>query len=397
MEPLDKDKDGYEIEPWRDPKNPNHVVLDPETMDQWKQLEDHSERKPGPMNHWRYNITANHTGIPTFFKLPIAVTPEDLKAGGIEVAIFGAPYGSYMPGSGGGNVLGPMVVRSVRDMVIYSSPPIMGWSEFETGINAFAEMKMVDYGDINVDPWSPERSQEELRRVTREVAQAGAIPVVVGGDHAIPYGIIQAMNDAHGKGNYAVVHYDAHPDWSTKAYGHYVNNGAFGEMVRQGIVPGENLFHIGISSGSYGTQYYQHMLVNGSHLWTSTQIIKPGGVEKMHQELLKKFEKIYVTFDVDTFDVSYAPGTSSSEFTALTPNQLFPQMRRLAASKKLIALDVVEYNPTMDNQSKQTARLVRRIMFQFLVGTSMRKKGMDPDYIQPTVPGEAFRKRDAGQ
>ena len=72
-------------------------------------------------------------------------------------------------------------------------------------------------------------------------------------------------------------------------------------------------------------------------------------------------------------------------------------MRRLGASKEIIALDVVEYNPTMNNQSKQTARLVRRIMFQFLVGMSMKKKGMDPDYIQPEVTGESFRERDAAE
>ena len=69
----------------------------------------------------------------------------------------------------------------------------------------------------------------------------------------------------------------------------------------------------------------------------------------------------------------------------MSPNVLFPFMRKLAASKEVVDLDVVEYSPYMDNRGHQTARLVNKIMVQYLTAIAMKRKGLDPDYIHPLV------------
>jgi len=112
------------------------------------------------------------------------------------------------------------------------------------------------------------------------------------------------------------------------------------------------------------------------------------GIDKTFDNLMKDLkgvDKIYITFDIDVFDMAYAPGTGSSEPTGMTPNMLFHFMRKLAASKEVVGIDVVEYQPFMDNRGQQTARLVNRIMFEFLTGIAMKKNGVDPNYIHPRV------------
>ena len=97
---------------------------------------------------------------------------------------------------------------------------------------------------------------------------------------------------------------------------------------------------------------------------------------------------IYVSFDIDVFDMSYAPGTGSSSPTGVTPSDLFPHLREFAATKTIVGFDIVEYNPFYDNRGQQTARLARRIMLQFLTGIAMKKEGMDPKYVNPRIKGD---------
>ena len=115
-------------------------------------------REPGPINIQRFHGGAGWSGIPTFFKQPIALTPEDLKAGDVDVAIFGA-Y-TDMGGGTRGAAWGPMAFRA--------SPSTVGWGAFAmdhmlTLVNPFEELSIVDYGDAPVDMLSTERSMPAIR------------------------------------------------------------------------------------------------------------------------------------------------------------------------------------------------------------------------------------------
>ena len=201
--------------PHIDPAEPDKLLIrQDDSTDIWRALRER-DREPGPMNLSRYALNFEPTGVKTFFGLPVAVTPEDLLAGKVDVAIFGAPSAA-LPHSHG-SVWAPMAVRGNRDWGTYGRPDFpLSWIEYETLINPFETLTAVDYGDTGFNPYYNALVLEEIRRVTREVAETGAIPFVVGGDHAIPNGTFRGIVDVYGRKNVAFMHFDVHLDRGTR-------------------------------------------------------------------------------------------------------------------------------------------------------------------------------------
>lgn len=83
----------------------------------------------------------------------------------------------------------------------------------------------VDYGDAGVDPWSTEKSHEEVRRRVREIVEAGAIPIVLGGDHSLKRPDVGALADVYSPGNVGVIHFDAHYDAASNHFGYTYTHG----------------------------------------------------------------------------------------------------------------------------------------------------------------------------
>ena len=151
--------------------------------------------------------------------------------------------------------------------------------------------------------------------------------------------------------------------------------------VEEGLLDGKEVVQFGMGAPAFGEDLYEEILKEGGTVIHLHEILRDGmdaSFDKIY-EVFKDVELIYVSFDVDVFDMSYAPGTGSSEPTGLAPNDLFPKMREFAATKTIVGFDLVEFNPFYDNKGQQTARLCRRIMLQFLTGIAMKKAGMDPD------------------
>ena len=361
-----------------------------ETTEAWRTLRD-QKREPGPIDIQRYQLNFEPTGPRTFFQLPVAMTQEDLKAGKVDIAIFGAPS-SALPHSHG-SIWAPMAVRGNRDYGGYGGDKSfpLGWIEYETLINPFETLTAVDYGDAGVNPYFNASVLEEIRRITREIAETGAIPFAVGGDHAVPNGTFRGIVDVYGRKNVGFVHFDVHLDRGTGKMGAFYHGGSYMTLaVQEGLVEGRHVVQFGMGSPSFGESLYDEVLKEGGKVYHLHEI-RRDGVETIYKKMLKDLEDIeliYISFDVDVFDMSYAPGTGSSEPTGMTPNELFPIMRKLAATKSVVGFDVVEFNPFYDNRGEQTARLVRRIMLQFLTGIAMKERGMDPDYIHPRVSGK---------
>ena len=205
-------------------------------------------REPGPINIQRFPGGPGWAGIPTFFKLPIALTPEDLKAGDVDVAIIGAH--TDMGGGYRGAAWGPMAFRA--------SPSTVGWGAFAmdhmlTLINPFEDLVMVDYGDAPVDMLSTERSMHAIREFIRQIAAVkrkdgkNVIPVIIGGDHSLMYSDVAGLADVYGKGNVGVIHFDAHYDASSRLFGHLISHGQpVYRLIEEGHVPGKNFIQVGL-------------------------------------------------------------------------------------------------------------------------------------------------------
>ena len=379
--------------PWPhiDPDNPDVIKIsrNPST-DIWREELGQGERKPGPIQLQRYQLQMEPVGIKTFFQRPICLTPEDLKAGKVDVAIFGAPTGALAHSAG--CVWAPAEIRYTRDYGGYGAGKFpLSWIEYETLINPFSIIEVVDYADAGYDPYSNTRTLEEIRKKAREVAETGAIPFAIGGDHSIPNATFRGIVDVYGKNKVALVHFDVHLDRGKGKFGHFYHSGSFMTLaVKDGLCRGDQVVQFGMATPVFGEDLWDEVYKEGGTVYHLHEIRRDGvdaTFEKMY-EVLKDTDLVYLSFDIDTFDMSYAPGTGSSSPTGMTPNDLFPKLREFCATKTIVGLDIVEYNPFYDNRGQQTARLCRRVMLQFLTGIAMKKKGMDPKYVHPRIKGK---------
>ena len=380
--------------PHIDPADPDRPrVTGDESTNMWRSERDlgrNPQRAPGAIDIQRYDIQLESVGIKTFYHLPLALNQEDLIASEVDIAIFGAPTGA-LPHSAG-NMWSPAEVRYTKDWGGYGDPKFpLSWIEYETLLNPFGMLNAVDYGDAGMDAYSQSRTLEEIRRITREIAETGAIPFAVGGDHSVPNGTFRGIVDVYGKKRVGFLHFDVHLDRGTGKFGAFYHSGSFMTLaVEEGLLDGSHIVQFGMGAPAFGEDLYDEILKEGGKVYHLHEI-RRDGVDAVFEKIYKDFEGIdliYVSFDVDVFDVSYAPGTGSSEPTGMSPNELFPHMRKFAATKSIVGFDVVEFNPFYDNRGGQTARLVRRIMFQFITGIAMKKAGIDPDYIHPRVSGK---------
>ncbi len=356
----------------------------------WQQTRDDlmKGREPGPINVQRFPGGPGFMGIPTFFKLPIALTPEDLKAGDVDVAIVGA-Y-TDMGGGGRGAAWGPMAFRA--------SPSTVGWGAFSmdhmlTLVNPFEEMTMVDYGDAPVDFLSTERTMPAIREFIRQIAAVvrkdgtHVIPLIIGGDHSLMYSDVAGLADVYGKGNVGVIHFDAHYDATKNLFGHMISHGQpVYRLIEEGHVPGKNFIQVGLRGYYPDEESFVWMREQGFRYHTMAEVEERGWKEVM-EDIIREAkdgpENLFISFDIDVMDPAYTPGTGTPEPNGLTPRETFPLIRRLCAESNVVGFELVELLPYRV-PGYETVLNSERIVRECLVGIAMRKKGIaDEHYLAP--------------
>ena len=351
-------------------------------------------REPGLINVQRFRGGAGWFGIPTFFKLPIALTPEDLAAGNVDVAIFGG-YTDMGAGTRGA-AWGPQAFRA--------SPSTVGWGDFSmdhmlTLVNPFEELVMVDYGDAPVDPLSTERSMHAIREFVREVAavknKSGkhVFPLIIGGDHSLMYSDVAALADVYGKGNVGVIHFDAHYDASKSLFGHLISHSQpVYRLIEEGHVPGKNFIQVGLRGYYPNKESFEWMREQGFRYHTMAEIEKrgwPDVMEDIIREAKDGPENVFISFDIDVMDPAYTPATGTPEPNGLTPRETFPLIRRLCAESNVVGFELVELLPYRV-AGYETVLNSERIVRECLVGLAMRKKGIDAKhYLAPLTVDDA--------
>jgi len=339
-------------------------------------------RDPGPINVNRYLYAGPKTGIPTFFNLPIAMTPEDLVAGEVDVALMGA--GLDMGSGYRGAAYGP---RAVRTAEIYIGTGMNEPQHMHTMVSEFNELVMVDYGDIAVDGLSTERSLEHIREVVREVASTGTIPFIIGGDHSLMYPDVAGVVDAYGVGNVGIVHFDAHYDACVGYGAHMISHGQpVRRLFNEELVPGKNFIQVGLRGTWPSNRGFEWMRENGLRYHTMAEIEKNGWDATMQRVLDEAFEGpeyIFISFDIDVLDPAFTPGTGTPEPAGLTTREVFPIIRNLCAMNQIVGFELVEMNPLVD-PGYTTAMNAARVVKECLNGIAMRKRGLtEKNYLSP--------------
>lgn len=338
-------------------------------------------RQPGPINLNRYMGAGPKQGIPTFFNLPVALTPEDLRAGRVDVAIVGA--GLDMGSGYRGAAYGP---RAVRTGEVYKGQGLVTPEHMHVMVSPFNELNVVDYGDIAVDYLSTENSVGEIRSVVREIAETGAIPIIVGGDHSLMYPDVAGLVDVYGKGNVGVVHFDAHFD-AGQGGAHLLSHGQpVYRLFNEQLVPGKNFIQVGLRGYWPGRESFEWMREHGLRYHTMAEIERQGWdavMRRVLQEAREGPEKLFISFDVDVLDPAYMPGTGTPEPGGLTMREALPIVRRLCAETDVVGFELVEVSPLAD-PGYTTALNANRILRECLTGIAMRRNGLTGEhYLSP--------------
>jgi agmatinase len=317
-----------------------------------------------PLQRWRqYGEKPDYAGLLTFGTLPYTQDPAELS--GIDVAIVGAPTDDLVSDRPGAR-FGPRAIRAA------SCPP---GPHLEAKIDAMAELKLVDYGDAPVLPADPVRSHEAIERTVGEVVAAGAVPIILGGDHSIAEPDIRAC--ATGRGPVGLVHFDTHTDTGTEVYGVEISHGTpMYRLVEQGHVDPKRYVQIGLRGYWPGPQEFgwQEQLGITSFFMHDVRRL---GIEAVIEQTLEVVGQgpTYLTVDVDVLDPAFAPGTGTPEPGGMTSADLLWACRTVASRLELVGAEVVEVIPTAPGSSDLTALVADRLVREILTGLALRRRG----------------------
>ena len=347
---------------------------DNEDRDVWSQLRDMSqypEREPGLIPTGRLWAP----GVKSFFGLPIALTPADLKAAKVDVAMLGAPVDMGYGFRGAGK--GPDALRAGIIGLDSSNSGML--PHMHVGVAWKRSLVAVDYGNSPIDPLSTERSMPPVRKLVREIAETGAIPVIIGGDHSLEYPNVAAVTDVYGKENVGVIHFDAHFDAGSGGGGHLISHGKpIRRLVEDGHILGKNYIQVGLRGYWPGEDGFNWMREHGMRYHTMAEIERDGWdivMDRVMNEAFDGPEYLYVSFDIDVLDPAFMPGTGTPESGGLLPREVFPLLRTLCSENRMVGFDVVELNPLVDS-GYTTVLNTHRLLQECLTGIAMRKEGI---------------------
>ena len=326
-------------------------------------------------------------GLQTFGKLPVCLTPEDLVAGEIDVAVCGVPWDATATARPGTR-FGPQAIRSCDYVGGYGYPH----NHLGVRVDAFEQLKMCDYGDAPVSLGNPMRTFVGVRKFVGTIVTSGAIPIVLGGDHSITWPCAMAVADHHGHGTVGIVHFDAHADTAPDTPGHLASHGTpMRKLIESGAVPGRNFVQVGLrgywpTPDTLGWMEEQQMRTH-----FMAEIERDGFdvvLERAVDEALDSADHLYLSLDIDVADPAFAPATGTPEPGGLTSSQVMRAVRRLSAEVGIVGMDVVEVSPPYDGPGAITALLANRAVREAMTGTAMRRLGLtEPDYLDPRAAG----------
>ncbi len=371
-----------------------HLNPDDPSFNAWKAMRDDlSEgREPGPINVQRYKGNFPWVGIPTFFHLPIALTPEDLKAGEVDAAIMGAEVVGGMRA----RTWGPAEMRNPRQSEVYHLWGDWAMPPLDSGVTWEHELHVVDYGDAPMEPLSIERTLPEVRKMVRSIAEVElkngkrTVPIIIGGGHALMYPDYAGLADVYGKNKIGVIHFDAHQDYAPIGFGHVNTHGnPVRQTIADGLLEGNMFVQVGLRGPtSTDVPTLKEARKAGIKYHTMAEVEKRGWepvMEDALKEVRKQADHLFISFDVDVVDPAFIPGTATPEPGGLYMREVLPMMRRLCAENDVVGVEIVELKPDADvgYTSVQNAKTVLR---QCLNGMAMRKKGLtEPGYLDPIM------------
>jgi agmatinase len=316
-----------------------------------------------PLERWReYGEKPDFAGPVSYGGAPYTQDPALLE--GFDIAIVGAPTDDLVSDRPGTR-FGPRAIRSA------SCPAGM---HLEANIDAFAALRIVDYGDAAVLPADAARSHAAIEATVGEVVAAGLLPIVLGGDHSIAEPDIRACARPHGK--VGLVHFDTHTDTGTQVFGVEVSHGTpMYRLVRDGHVDPSRYVQIGLRGYWPGEPEFAWQAEQGITSFFMHDVRELGIASIVEQTTaIVGSGPVFLSVDVDVLDPAFAPGTGTPEPGGMTSADLLWAVRALAERLELVGADVVEVIPTAVGSADVTALVADRIVRETLTGIALRRR-----------------------
>ena len=294
-------------------------------------------------------------GINTFLKSPYCEDVNNVTD--YEVAFVGAPFDmgtTYRPGTR----FGPQAVRRIS--ALYD-----GYS-LDLGVDILEELEICDIGDIFVIPSNIEKTFDQIDRAVAHIYSRGVFPVIVGGDHSVSYPNIRGIAK-HLDGNLGIIHFDRHIDIQEKDMDERMHTTHFFHATNIPNVKPENLVQIAIG-GWYGSRPGLTVARERETTVITIGDIEDMGIERAVEIALevawKDCKAVFLSFDIDSVDIGFTPGTGSPEPGGLLPREALKAVRMIA-KEGLCGMDLVEISPPYD-VSDMTAQLGCRVIMDVL-------------------------------
>ncbi len=325
-----------------------------------------------------------YVGPTTFSNLPWITDPAELRARNVDVAIIGAPFDdmvTHRPGTR----FGPRAIREAQ----YSSG---GLNSLQLDVRPFEELTVVDAGDANIVPARFDRGHAMIYRKVREVAETGAIPIILGGDHSITWPSASALADVRRPGSIGIVHFDAHADTAPDSYGQLASHGSpMRRLIESGAVLGRNFVQVGLRGYWPPRDVLDWMRDHGMRWHLMTEVEERGAEPVIAQaiaEALDGPDAIYLSIDVDVVDPGSAPGTGTPEPGGMLPRELLRAIRQIVGSVELAGMDIVEVSPPYD-WAESTAMIANRCALEAISALAVKRRAGNEVRFQGVAKGRS--------
>ncbi len=281
--------------------------------------------------------------------------PAQETAEGLDACFVGIPM-DIGTSNRSGTRLGP---RQIRDESRMLRPYNMA-----TRAAPFDCLQVADIGDVPINTFDLKKSVDIITDHYRGILTHGTVPLTLGGDHTLTWPILRAIKERYGP--VALIHIDAHADINEHMFGEAVAHGCpFRRAWEDGCLLNDKVFQIGLRGTGYSPEDFDWGRDKG---WTVVL-----AEECWHKSLGPLMQRVretigdaptYVSFDIDSLDPAFAPGTGTVEPGGLTTWQAL-EIVRGCAGLSVIGADLVEVSPPYD-PSGNTALIAANLLYEML-------------------------------
>jgi len=291
----------------------------------------------------------------TFAKMPPCLDWDNIDA---DVAVLGVPFDmgtQYRPGAR----FGPRGIREASTLFSFGHG---GAYDFEDDVTYLEQdsVKIVDVGDADIVHTDTEKSHANTEAAVRAILKAGAMPLILGGDHAIHAPCIAAYSDQE---PVHIIHFDAHLDFVDERHGvRYGHGNPLRRASEMDWVTG--MTQMGIRNvSSSNRQDYDDARDAGSDILSVRDVRRLGTDGVLAR--IPEGVRYYITMDIDSFDPSIAPGTGTPSHGGFLYYEVLEILQGLAKRGDVVGMDLVEVAPPYD-PSDVTSILAAQILMNFL-------------------------------